>query len=196
MLKLLDFITQRHYSSCQNGPAAGLSLGHSEHGNSEKGSAMSNQLQSNAARQDVVWVENPAVPDAVAVPAAPVEFTISELSREFGVTLRTLRFYEDKGLISPRRQGLTRLYSPADRDRIALILKGKKLGFMLGEIRQMVAAEEGHGDSHALKLSREKCLEQIELLNRQQADIEDALVELRQIFASLSAKMIDGDSAH
>jgi DNA-binding transcriptional MerR regulator len=157
---------------------------------------MSNQLQSNAARQDVVWVENPSVPDSVAVAPTPVEFTISELSREFGVTLRTLRFYEDKGLISPRRQGLTRLYSQADRDRIALILKGKKLGFMLGEIRQMVAAEDGQADSHALKLSREKCLEQIELLNRQQADIEHALLELREICASLSAKMPEGDSAH
>jgi hypothetical protein len=66
---------------------------------------------------------------------------------------------------------------------------------MLGEIRQMVAAEQGRGDGHALKLSREKCLEQIELLNRQQADIEDALTELRNIYASLSAKMAEGDNA-
>jgi DNA-binding transcriptional MerR regulator len=159
---------------------------------------MSNQLQSNAVRQDVVWVEAPvaARPDkeAEAGQTAPVEFTISELAKEFGVTLRTLRFYEDKGLISPRRQGLTRLYSQADRDRIALILKGKKLGFMLGEIRQMVAAEEGRGDAQALKLSREKCLEQIDLLNRQQTDIEEALAELRRIYASLSAKMGEGDA--
>jgi DNA-binding transcriptional MerR regulator len=158
---------------------------------------MANHLQSPAARQDVVWIEeqSPSQPDQRAATPAPVEYTISELAKEFGVTLRTLRFYEDKGLISPRRQGLTRLYSPADRERIALILKGKKLGFMLGEIRQMVAAEQGRGDGHALKLSREKCLEQIELLNRQQADIEDALTELRSIYASLSPKMAEGDNA-
>ncbi|MBV8840465.1 MAG: MerR family transcriptional regulator, partial [Alphaproteobacteria bacterium] len=65
-----------------------------------------------------------------------VEFTIGELSREFGVTLRALRFYENKGLITPQRDGLNRLYSQGDRTRLALILKGKKLGFTLGEIRQ------------------------------------------------------------
>ena len=74
-------------------------------------------------------------------------FTIGELSREFGVTLRALRFYENKGLISPHRDGLNRLYSQGDRTRLALILKGKKLGFTLGEIRQMIAAEEGEADT-------------------------------------------------
>src|SRR5206468_9974512 len=93
--------------------------------------------------------------------AAKVEFTIGELSREFGVTLRALRFYENKGLISPHREGLSRLYSQGDRTRLALILKGKKLGFTLGEIRRMIAAEEGATDAKTLSLSREKCLEQI-----------------------------------
>src|SRR6201999_1699171 len=99
-------------------------------------------------------------------------FTIGELSREFGVTLRALRFYENKGLISPHRDGLNRLYSQGDRTRLALILKGKKLGFTLGEIRQMIAAEENETDRDALTLSREKCLEQIEMLQRQKVQIE------------------------
>src|SRR5215212_10613962 len=102
-----------------------------------------------------------------------VAFTIGELSLEFGVTLRALRFYENKGLISPQRDGLSRLYSEGDRNRLALILKGKKLGFTLGEIRQMIAAEEGEADSQALTMSREKCLEQIELLKRQKVEIEE-----------------------
>src|SRR5215207_1623374 len=89
-----------------------------------------------------------------------VAFPTGELSREFGVTLRALRFYENKGLISPHRDGLSRLYSQGDRTRLALILKGKKLGFTLGEIRQMIAAEESETDHNALSLSREKCLEQ------------------------------------
>jgi DNA-binding transcriptional MerR regulator len=116
-------------------------------------------------------------------------FTIGELSREFGVTLRALRFYENKGLISPQRDGLSRLYSQGDRTRLALILKGKKLGFTLGEIRQMIAAEESNADDKALSLSREKCLEQIEMLERQKAEIEEGLGELRRIYSELSGKL-------
>ena len=118
-----------------------------------------------------------------------VAFTIGELSREFGVTLRALRFYENKGLISPHRDGLNRLYSQGDRTRLALILKGKKLGFTLGEIRQMIAAQENEGDHTALALSREKCLEQIELLEKQRAEIEEGLGELHRIYTSLSGKL-------
>jgi DNA-binding transcriptional MerR regulator len=124
-----------------------------------------------------------------------VAFTIGELSREFGVTLRALRFYENKGLISPHRDGLSRLYSQGDRTRLALILKGKKLGFTLGEIRQMIAAEEGDAapDRNALSLSQEKCLEQIEMLQRQKAEIEEGLSELHRIYAQLSGKLGEGD---
>jgi DNA-binding transcriptional MerR regulator len=122
-----------------------------------------------------------------------VAFTIGELSREFGVTLRALRFYENKGLISPQRDGLNRLYSQGDRTRLALILKGKKLGFTLGEIRQMIAVEEGDADHEALTLSREKCLEQIGMLQRQKAEIEEGLNELSRIYASLSAKAAGND---
>jgi len=119
-------------------------------------------------------------------------FTIGELSREFGVTLRALRFYENKGLISPHREGLSRLYSQGDRTRLALILKGKKLGFTLGEIRQMIAAEEGsNADAKTLGLSREKCLEQIELLKKQKLEIEEGLNELSRIYASLGGTTAD-----
>ena len=120
-------------------------------------------------------------------------FTIGELSREFGVTLRALRFYENKGLISPQRDGLSRLYSQGDRNRLALILKGKKLGFTLGEISQMIAVEEGEADAKALTLSREKCLEQIELLKKQKAEIEEGLNELSRIYSSLAGKTAEKD---
>jgi DNA-binding transcriptional MerR regulator len=88
---------------------------------------------------------------------------------------------------------LSRLYSQGDRTRLALILKGKKLGFTLGEIRQMIAAEEGDADANTLALSREKCLEQIELLERQKADLEEGLNELFRIYSSLSSKTADLD---
>jgi DNA-binding transcriptional MerR regulator len=112
------------------------------------------------------------------------EFSIGELAKEFGITLRALRFYENRGLMAPRRAGSTRFYSRADRDRLALILNGKKLGFTLTEIAALVAdRSERHG--RALKLSQEKCLKQIARLEQQRAEIEAGLVELRKIAASL-----------
>ena len=120
-------------------------------------------------------------------------FTIGELSREFGVTLRALRFYENKGLLSPQRDGLNRLYSQSDRNRLALILKGKKLCFTLGEIRQVIAVEDGTADSKNLALSREKCVEQIALLQKQKAELEEGLSELYRIQAQLAGKTADKD---
>ena len=137
-----------------------------------------------------IWAAEPSGDTHVTGKPA---FTIGELSREFGVTLRALRFYENKGLISPQRDGLSRLYSEGDRNRLALILKGKKLGFTLGEIRQMIAAEEGEADSQALTMSREKCLEQIELLKRQKVEIEEGLNELSRIYSSLGGKSAEKD---
>src|SRR6266567_5722701 len=140
----------------------------------------SHEMESSVAS---LWASDPSGNGDSSV--GKVAFTIGELSREFGVTLRALRFYENKGLISPHRDGLNRLYSQGDRTRLALILKGKKLGFTLGEIRQMIAAEEGDADANTLALSREKCLEQIELLERQKADLEEGLNELFRIYSSL-----------
>jgi DNA-binding transcriptional MerR regulator len=79
---------------------------------------------------------------APAPQAAPRDaqriYSIAELAREFGITARTIRFYEDEGLIKPKRQGLTRLYSAHDRVRLGWILRGKRLGFSLAEIKQLL----------------------------------------------------------
>ena len=122
-------------------------------------------------------------------PSGERKFTISELACEFGVTLRALRFYERKGLIAPERRGSVRLYSRADRDRLALILTGKRLGFTLMEISRLVAEEEGSG-ANSLRLSRDQCLEQIALLEEQRRGIEAALAELRRIHAGLSGEIV------
>lgn len=120
-------------------------------------------------------------------------FTIGDLSREFGVTLRALRFYEDKGLIAPRRDGMTRLYSEADRKRLAVILKGKHLGFTLAEIRALVAAHDSEqraeqkGDDAGLSLSRDRCLAQIAQLERQRNEIDTAISELRTMVQAIAA---------
>ncbi len=82
-------------------------------------------------------------------------FTIGQLSHEFGVTLRTLRFYEARGFLSPRRAGTARLYRQCDHDRLALILKTKKLGFTLREIAALIAGEGRH---EVLPLSRRQCV--------------------------------------
>ena len=92
-------------------------------------------------------------------------FTIGDLAREFDVTLRALRFYEDKGLLTPRRQGLQRLYDRRDRKRLKLILMGKRVGFSLGEIREMLDLyETPNGQVKQLRVSLEKFGSQIELL--------------------------------
>ena len=108
--------------------------------------------------------------------------TIGELAREAGVTLRALRFYQSKGLLAPQRNGSARMFSHEDRDRLALILQGKRLGFTLTEIREMLA-ERVRGCP--LPISRQKCVEQINMLERQRRDIDEAIGELRQIYTEM-----------
>jgi DNA-binding transcriptional MerR regulator len=125
-------------------------------------------------------------------PESEPSYTIGDLARKFDISLRTLRFYESRGLLSPGRDGRRRLYARKDADRLAVIRKAKKLGFTLSEIRQMIAEE---ASQQTLRLSREKCLEQIALFERKLAEIEDALAELRWIYTSLSARMVEAKPA-
>lgn len=110
--------------------------------------------------------------------------SIGELAREAGVTLRALRFYQSKGLLAPQRDGNSRLFSGEDRARLALIQQGKRLGFTLCEIRAMLGARARSGATK-LPISRQKCVEQIKLLEDQQRAIELALAELRQIYTGM-----------
>jgi DNA-binding transcriptional MerR regulator len=140
-----------------------------------------------AGMDDVFWVETSDA-SADATGDEPT-YSIGDLAGRFEVSLRTLRFYESRGLLNPSRQGHHRRYGRKDVDRITVILKAKKLGFTLGEIREMIAADDGEVSRHALKLSRKKCLEQIALFERKLAEAEEALAELRWICTSLSARM-------
>lgn len=113
-------------------------------------------------------------------------YSISDLAREFGVSLRTLRFYEDRGLIHPRREGSSRVYSGRDRTRLQMILKGKQLGFTLTEVRELIGADTpgkaGALDQpHQLALSFDQVKAQITHLERQRGEIEDAILELRDV---------------
>ena len=130
--------------------------------------------------------------DSIAWPSAPADipmvaeeptFTIGEIAREFGVTFRALRFYESRGLLAPCRDGQLRRYRRADRERLALILRGKKLGFTLDQVGRMLRGNR-EGAADALDLNRQRCAEQINLLERKKRQIETALAELRLAYAS------------
>jgi DNA-binding transcriptional MerR regulator len=138
---------------------------------------------------DIFWIDE--APGPADAGADEPTYSIGDLAKKFDVSLRALRFYESRGLLRPARDGRRRRYGRKDADRLNVILKAKKLGFTLGEIHQMIAAEGDEASRHSLRLSREKCLEQIGVFERKLADVQEALAELRFIYSSLTAKMVE-----
>ena len=109
-------------------------------------------------------------------------YTITELTREFGVSTRTLRFYEDEGLINPERRGRTRLFRPADRRLIQEILRGRRIGFTIAEIREIIQVyKDPPGESGQLRLLMKRVEEKREELHQKRRDIEETLDELNNV---------------
>jgi DNA-binding transcriptional MerR regulator len=117
-------------------------------------------------------------------------YTISELAEEFGVTTRTLRHYEDEGLVTPAREGLQRLYSHRDRVRLKLALRGKRLGFSLSELRELFQLYDLANDERkqleefAVKLERRRAQ-----LEQQREDVEIMLNEIN-FFATQCQRLL------
>jgi DNA-binding transcriptional MerR regulator len=114
-------------------------------------------------------------------------FSIRDLTREFAVTARTLRFYEEKELLAPERQGQERLYSRRDRARLKLVLMGKRVGFSLEEIRAMLDLYDlGDGRVTQLKVTYARFNERIERLKQQRAEIDEAIEAMQRATHSLA----------
>ncbi|MBO6509904.1 MAG: MerR family DNA-binding transcriptional regulator [Roseibium sp.] len=123
-------------------------------------------------------------------------FTITQLTQEFDITTRTLRFYEAQGLVAPTRRGRQRLYTPGDRTRIKLILRGKRLGFSLNEIKEMIEMyASAPGETGQLRLLLDKIAARREELLEKQRDIELTLLELDEVEAGAHARMSELDTS-
>jgi DNA-binding transcriptional MerR regulator len=120
-------------------------------------------------------------------------FGITELCKEFGITLRALRFYEDKGLLSPRRINNARVYTRRDRARLALILRAKAIGSPLSEIKRYLDlyGDQGEGRVQQLSYVIERTDTEIADLEKKRAHIDQTLAELRVINASCKGHLAD-----
>lgn len=122
-------------------------------------------------------------------------YNISELAREFGVTTRTLRHYEDQGLVTPTREGINRIYSHRDRVRLKLALRGKRLGFSLSELRELFQLYDLANDERrqleefAVKLERRRSQ-----LEQQREDVEVMLNEINFFSTQCQRLLNDGDA--
>jgi DNA-binding transcriptional MerR regulator len=146
------------------------------------------------ARTQDATIAQAAIPGSAPPPAgsAPSEsgpFTIGDLARAYGVTARTLRFYEDEGLLHPMRRGTVRLYSRADRARLAWILRGRNVGFSLKDIKELLDLyAPGPGRRTQLDAALQKSRERIRALVAQKADIEATIAELEHFCRNIEAE--------
>jgi DNA-binding transcriptional MerR regulator len=132
-----------------------------------------------------------AAPAKTPAPRDPQRiYSIAEMAREFAITARTIRFYEDEGLIKPRRQGLTRLYSAHDRTRLSWILRGKRLGFSLAEIKELLDLYQV--DRTGVQQLREllrRSRRHIADLERKRRDLDAHIGEFRDVEIQVAAEL-------
>ena len=119
-------------------------------------------------------------------------YGIAELAREFGVTARTIRFYEAEGLLAPLRDGQRRVYRPRDRTRLRLILRGRRLGFSLAEVRKIVDLYDAPpGEAGQLAFLLDKIAARQAELEAKRRDIEATLDDLDGVAANCRARLAE-----
>lgn len=122
-------------------------------------------------------------------------YSIGEMCDDFGVTARALRFYEDEQLIAPERRGTTRLYTDRDRARLTWILRGKRVGFSLNDIRELLDLYDVGDQQHTQMLATlERCRERVAILERQKIDIDATIAELDEFCTLLNNRLEHKDS--
>ena len=122
-------------------------------------------------------------------------FGIAELASEYGVTARTIRFYESHGLLSPVRKGQSRIYSRQDRAKLAWILRGKRVGFSLSDIKEMLDLyDAGDGRLRQRAVTLAKCRQRIADLQSQRADIDATISELQTFCLTLENLVVEPDT--
>ena len=133
---------------------------------------------------------NDSIAAKISADEAKSYIRIGELAREFEVTPRALRFYEDKGLLKPKRRGSTRLYSEQDRTQLKLVLLGRKIGFPLRDVKHILDLYDSKGVSaQQLKLFLQKSEKQMEWLEKQYAEIEEAVIVLTDLIGQIRDRL-------
>lgn len=122
-------------------------------------------------------------------------YTVNQLAEELGITPRALRFYEVKGLLSPNRVGNNRVYTKRDRARLTIILRGKRLGFSLAEIREYLDLYTVDGGVEQLKVLQKRIETRLADLERQREDIDATVKELRDIESQVLAALDERGAA-
>jgi len=130
--------------------------------------------------------EQGAQGEPAATPGKAVQqtWTISELAREFGITPRTIRFYEDQGIVSPAREGRNRVYHPRDRTRLKLALRGKRMGFQLAEILDLINMYDASPDNTDAQLQH-----YVEVLERHRTTLEQQRRDLEQTLREINEQL-------
>jgi DNA-binding transcriptional MerR regulator len=119
--------------------------------------------------------------------------TIGQMCSDYGVTARALRFYEDEALLAPERRGTQRLYSPRDRARLAWILRGRRVGMSLADIKELLDLYDLGDNRRTQRLKTiERCSDQLGKLKQQRVDIDATITEL-ETFISMVTRLIDAD---